>query len=296
MPPLRLGRLTPQMVLAPSVAASIVYVMGFSLWTLWLSLSDSTLLPDYRFAGFHHFVSLWQNHRWEIAYRNLFVFGTLYVVGSLALGLILAILLDQRVRAEAVWRTILLYPLAVSFIVTGTVWRWIFGPDTGVQALVRSLGWKDFHFAWTVDRELAIYTIVLAGIWQASGFVMVLLLAGLRSVDPDLLKAARIDGASPARIYRKIVLPSIRPIVVAVVVILLQFAIKTFDLVAALTGGGPGIATNVPALFVYDFMFQRGQIAEGAAGAIMILAALAVVLVPYGAWSAWARRRAASLA
>jgi glucose/mannose transport system permease protein len=294
VPVLRLGRVTPQLVLAPSVVASIIYVVCFSIWTLWLSLSNSTMLPDYTYAGFHRYAALWRNHVWEIAYRNLFLFGILYVIGSLVVGLILAILLDQRVRGEAVWRTILLYPLAVSFIVTGTVWRWIFAPDTGVQALVRSLGWHDFHFDWLVDRKLAIYTVVLAGIWQASGFVMVLLLAGLRSVDPDLLKAARIDGASSARIYRRIVLPSIRPIVIAVVVILLQFAIKTFDLVAALTGGGPGVATNVPAIFVYNFMFQRSEIAEGAAGAIMIVLALAIVLVPYGVWTGWRRRREAA--
>lgn len=286
-----MGRYTPQLVLAPSVVASIIYVIGFSLWTLWLSLSNSTLLPDYSFAGFGHYLSLWHNRRWTIAYTNLFLFGSLYVVGSLLLGFVLAVLLDQRVRAEAAWRTILLYPLAVSFIVTGTVWRWIFHPDTGIQALVRSLGWSEFRFDWIIDRDYAIYCIVLAGIWQASGFAMVLLLAGLRSVDADLLKAAQIDGASTARIYRKIVLPSIRPIVISVVVILLQFAIKTFDLVAALTAGGPGLATNVPALFVYDLMFQRGQIAEGASAAIMILAALALVLVPYGLWSAWRQRQ-----
>ena len=290
------GRFVPQMVLAPSVVASTVYVVAFTLWTLWLSLSDSTLLPDWHYAGFAHYGALWHNRRWAIAYSNLFLFGSLYVAGSLLMGLLLAVLLDQRVRAEAVWRTILLYPLAVSFIVTGTVWRWIFNPDTGIQAMMRSLGWSDFHFAWTIDRDLAIYTVVLAGIWQASGFAMVLLLAGLRSVDPDLLKAAQIDGASTTRIYRRIVLPAIRPIVISVVVILLQFAIKTFDLVAALTGGGPGLATNVPALYVYDLMFQRGQIAEGAAAAVMILSALAVVLVPYALWSAWRRRREAQAA
>jgi glucose/mannose transport system permease protein len=289
----RLERYVPQMVLAPSVVASLIYVLGFSVWTLWLSLSNSTLLPDLTFSGFSHYASLWTSHRWTIAYTNLFLFGSLYVVGSLAMGFVLAVLLDQRVRGEAIWRTILLYPLAVSFIVTGTVWRWIFHPDTGLQVLVRNLGWTEFRFDWIINRDFAIYTIVLAGIWQASGFVMVLLLSGLRSVDPDLLKAAQIDGASPGRIYRRIVLPSIQPIVIAVVVILLQFAIKTFDLVAALTAGGPGLATNVPALFVYDLMFQRGQIAEGAAAAIMILAALAVVLVPYGLWSTWRRRREA---
>jgi len=150
---------------------------------------------------------------------------------------------------------------------------------------MHDLGWLGFHFDWILDRTKAIYTIVFTGIWNASGFAMVLILAGLRSVDPDLIKAAQIDGASMARIYRRIVLPAIRPIIIAVVVILLQFAIKTFDLVAAQTGGGPGLATNVPAIYVYDLMFQRGQIAQGAAAAVMILVALALVIAPYAIWS-----------
>jgi len=285
------SRHTPKIVLAPSIAASFVYVFLFCAWTVWLSLSNSTLLPDSTFAGLKHYVALWQNRRWTIAYTNLFLFGGLYVVGSMLIGLALAILIDQRVRGEAVWRSVLLYPLALSFVVTGTVWRWIFNPTTGVQAFVRDLGFAGFDFNWILDRERAIYTIVVTGVWHASGFAMVLLLAGLRSVDQDLVKAAQIDGASMARIYRKILIPSIWPIMIAVVVILLQFAIKTFDLVAAQTGGGPGLATNVPAIYVYDLMFQRGQIAVGAAGAVMILVALADVLVPNAIWSNRRNRR-----
>jgi len=280
-----ISRHTPKIVLAPSIAASFIYVFLFCAWTLWLSLSKSTLLPDFTFDGTKHYVALFQNRRWTIAYTNLFLFGGLYVVGSLLIGLVLAILIDQRVRGEAIWRSLLLYPLALSFVVSGTVWRWIFNPTTGVQAFVRSFGFPDFDFNWILDRNRAIYTIVVTGVWHASGFAMVLLLAGLRSVDQDLVKAAQIDGASMSRIYWKILIPSIRPIMIAVVVILLQFAIKTFDLVVALTGGGPGLATNVPAIYVYDLMFQRGQIAEGAAAAVMILLALAAVLVPYAIWS-----------
>ena len=164
----------------------------------------------------------------------------------MVIGLLLAILIDQRVRGESVWRTIYLYPLAVSFVVTGTVWSWLFNPTSGIEFLVRSLGWTDFKFAWITNRDLAIYTVVITGIWQASGFAMALFLAGLRSVDQDLIKAAQIDGASMARIYRRIVIPAIRPIFIAVLVVLLQFAIKTFDLVVALTNGGPGISTDLP--------------------------------------------------
>ena len=289
----RLSAILPQLVLAPSLVATFVYVFVFSGWTIWISLSNSTLMPDYSLVGFHHYAELWTNRRWTIAYNNLFLFSSLYVVGTMAIGLTLAILIDQRVRLEALWRTIYLYPLAVSFVVTGTVWRWLFSPSTGIENVIRQLGWASFKFDWLIQREMAIYTVVITGVWQASGFVMALFLAGLRSVDPDLVKAAQIDGADMPRIYRRIILPAIGPIFIAVLVVLLQFAIKTFDLVIALTGGGPGIATTVPAIYVYDLMFQRGQMAQGAAAAIMILLALSLVLVPYTIWTNYRQRREA---
>jgi glucose/mannose transport system permease protein len=287
----RLGEALPIIVLAPSLVASFVYVFVFAIWTFYISLSNSSLLPSYGFVGFGKYVTLWSNTRWKIAYSNLFLFSGLYVVLAILIGLGLAIAIDQRVRGEAIWRTIFLYPLAVSFAVTGTVWAWLYSPDAGIEFLVRSFGWSDFTFRLTTDRNLAIYAIIATGIWQSSGFAMALFLAGLRAVDPDLVKAAQIDGASAFRTYRKVIIPTIAPIFIAVAVVLLQFAIKTFDLVAALTQGGPGISTQFPANYVYDLMFQRGQIAEGAAAAMMMLAALAVVLVPYSLWLVWRRRR-----
>ena len=289
----RLGSAMPLLVLGPSLVASFVYVFVFTGWTLYISLSNSSLLPTYGFVGLDNYASLWANRRWNIAYNNLFLFSGFYIVGSMAVGLLLAILIDQRVRGEAAWRTIFLYPLAVSFIVTGTVWSWLYNPVDGIQAMVRGFGWTSFSFALASDRHYAIYAVIITGVWQASGFAMALFLAGLRSVDQDLVKAAQIDGASTFRIYRKVLLPTIAPIFLAVAVIQIQFAIKTFDLVAALTKGGPGISTTFPAIYVYDLMFQRGQIGEGAAAAIMMLAALAVVLVPYSFWVVWRRRKEA---
>lgn len=287
----RLVKMVPIVVLAPSLFATFLYVFVFTIWTFYISISDSSLLPSYGFVGFENYQDLWANRRWNIAYTNLFFFSGFYVLGALLVGLFLAILIDQRVRAESAWRTIFLYPLAVSFIVTGTVWSWLYSPGAGIEFLVRNLGWEQFSFALTTDRNLAIYAIILTGIWQSSGFAMALFLAGLRSVDQDLIKAAQIDGASTFRTYTRVVLPSIAPIFLAVMVVLLQFAIKTFDLVVALTKGGPGIATTFPAIYVYDLMFQRGQIGQGAAAAIMMLAALAVVLVPYSLFIVWRRRR-----
>ena len=287
----RLQRATPIIVLAPSLAASFIYVFVFTLWTFYISLSDSSLLPTYGFAGFDHYISIWANKRWTIAYSNLFLYSVLYVALAVLIGLGLAIAIDQRVRGEAIWRTIFLYPLAVSFAVTGTVWAWLYSPNAGIEFFVRSLGWSDFTFRLTTDRNLAIYAIIATGVWQSSGFAMALFLAGLRSVDQDLVKAAQIDGASAFRTYRKVIIPTIAPIFVAVVVVLLQFAIRTFDLVAALTNnGGPGISTTFPATYVYDLMFQRGQIAEGATAAIFMLGALGFVLVPYALWLVWRRR------
>ena len=287
----RLANAVPFLVLAPSLIASFIYVFVFAVWTLYISLSNSSLLPTYGFVGLENYESLWANRRWNVAYTNLFLFSGFYILGSMAVGLLLAILIDQKVRAESAWRTFFLYPLAVSFIVTGTVWSWLYNPSAGIQELVRDLGWTDFSFALTTDRNTAIYAVILTGIWQSSGFAMALFLAGLRSVDSDIIKAAQIDGASPFRIYTRVVLPTIAPIFIAVAVVQIQFAIKTFDLVVALTRGGPGIATTFPAIYVYEFMFQRGQIGEGAAAAIMMLVALAVVLVPYALWLVWRRRQ-----
>lgn len=280
----------PFWLILPSLIAGFIYTFGFTAWTFYLSLSDSSQLPSYNYVGFENYAKLWANKRWIIAYSNLFFFSAFYVLGTMMAGLLLAILIDQKIRAESLWRTIFLYPLSISLIVTGTVWSWLYNPTAGVEFMVKALGWESFKFSLTTSRDYAIWAIIVTGIWQASGFAMALFLAGLRAVDPDLIKAAQIDGASTFRTYSKVILPSIAPIFLAVAVVILQFAIKTFDLVASLTRGGPGIATMFPAMFVYDFMFQRGQINIGAAASIMILLALAVVLVPYSLYLAWQRR------
>jgi len=287
----KLKKWVPIFVIAPSIIASFIYVFVFAGWTFYISLSDSTLLPSYGFRGLDNYISLWANRRWGVAYSNLFYFSFFYVFAAMGIGLMLALLLDQKIRAESFWRTMYMYPLAVSFIVTGTVWQWLYNPTAGIQFLVNSLGWTDFEFALTSDRRNAIWAIIITGVWQSAGFTMALFLAGLRSVDGDIIKAASIDGASTFRIYRKVILPSITPIFLAVAVVQLQAAIKTFDLAGALTNSGPGISTTFPATYVYDMMFQRGEIGQGAAAAMMILAALAVVLVPYSIYLTWRRSR-----
>jgi glucose/mannose transport system permease protein len=280
-----------KLVAALTLAVAVLYVVGFTLWTTWISFTDSTLLPDYTFVGIKHYTRLLQTRIWQVAYANLLVYGIGFMVFATAVGLLLAILIDQKIRAENLLRTIYLYPMALSFVVTGTVWAWLLNPGIGIQAFVRGLGWTGFRFDWLVDRDMAIYTVVIAAVWQASGFAMALFLAGLRALDADLYKAAQIDGASPARMYLRILVPAMWPIVIAVLVILLQFAIKTYELVRALTAGGPGIATTLPTTVVYDYMFQRGLMGAGSAAAVMLLLSLLVIIVPYVVYRRLSARR-----
>lgn len=272
-----LSRLFAGLVLATAVC----YVVGFTAWTTWISFTDSTLLPDYTFVGFKHYGRLLASRVFQVAYANLLIYGIGFIVGAAGIGLLLAVLIDQRIRAENALRAIYLYPMALSFVVTGTVWAWLLNPDIGIENFVRGLGWASFRFGWLVDPDLAIYAVVIAAIWQASGFAMALLLAGLRSLDSDIYKAAQIDGASLARMYLKIMVPAIWPILVSVLVILLQIAIKTYDLVRALTAGGPGISTTLPTNVVYDYMFQRGEMGTGSAAAVVLLLSLLLVILPY---------------
>ncbi len=291
---LNLRRLPEYLVIWVPLLLAAGQIVTFALWTTWISFTSATLMPSGDWVGLKNYTNVLATRNWKIAFDNLLIFGFGFVVLTALTGLFLAILLDQRIRGENVLRSIFLYPLALSFVVTGTAWSWLLNPGMGVQKLVNDLGWTGFRFDWLVDRDMAIWTIVIAGIWQSSGFAMALFLAGLRSVEPDLVKAAQIDGAGPFRLYTRVILPSLWPIVIAVMVILIQTAIRTFDLVRALTGGGPGIATQLPALVVYDFMFQRGQLGRGSAAAVLMLLTLAAVLLPYGIWKYVQRRRAAN--
>ena len=199
----------------------------------------------------------------------------------MVLGLFLAILLDQKIRAEGVLRTIYLYPMAISFIVTGTAWKWMLNPGLGLEHLMHRWGFESFTFDWLVSPDKAIYCIAIAGVWQSAGFVMALFLAGLRSIDDNIIKAAQVDGASLPRIYWRIVIPSLRPVFFSTLMVVSHLAIKSFDLVMALTAGGPGYATDLPATFMYAMAFSRGQIGLGAAAATVMLATVAAIVVPY---------------
>ena len=271
----------PKIVLAPTTIVMIVCMYGFIAWTGLLSLTKSRMMPQWEFVGLDQYVRLFNNPRWDVAVDNLFIFLILFILIALVLGLLLAIFLDQKIRNEGVIRTIYLYPMAISFIVTGTAWKWILNPGLGIEKLVRDLGFVGFEFRWLVDSDMAIYTIVIAAVWQSSGFVMALFLAGLRGVDENLTKAAKIDGASTIRLYWHVILPLMRPVFFTAIVILTHIAIKSFDLVQALTGGGPGYSSDLPANFMYTFSFNRAQVGMGAASAMIMLFGVLAVLIPY---------------
>ncbi len=272
----------PKLVIAPGFLLGFTFIYGFMIWNGILSVTNSRMLPNYsEFVGLEQYVRLWDMDRWYVALKNLGIFTVLYVGVSMLLGMVLAIFLDQKIRFEGVLRTIYLYPMALSFIVTGTAWKWILNPSLGLEKLMHDLGWSSFSFDWLVQSDTAIYCIVIAGVWQSAGFAMALFLAGLRGIDDSIIKAAQIDGASLPRIYWRIILPVLRPVVFSTILVLSHLSIKAFDLVMALTAGGPGYATDVPATFMFTMSFTRGQIGLGAASATMMLATVAAIVVPY---------------
>ncbi len=272
----------PKLVIAPGFVLGFAFIYGLMIWNGVLSMTASRMLPNYdEFVGLEQYAKLWEMDRWWLALKNLGIFSVLYVGGAMLIGMALAIVLDQKVRAEGLLRTIYLYPMALSFIVTGTAWKWMLNPSLGLEKLMHDMGWTSFSFDWLVQSDTAIYCVVIAGIWQSAGFAMALFLAGLRGIDDSIIKAAQIDGASLPRIYWRIILPILRPVVFSTIMVLSHLSIKSFDLVMALTGGGPGYATDVPATFMYVMSFTRGQIGLGAASATMMLATVAAIVVPY---------------
>ncbi len=277
----RLQTWLPKLVLSPSLAMVLIFVYGFIIFSVYLSFTDSRLLPSYGWVGWENYSKLWRLSHWEISLTNMGVFAALYISICTVLGLGLAIFLDQKVRAEGVIRTIYLYPMALSFIVTGTAWKWFLDPGIGIENVLQTWGWTTFEFDWIKNRDFAIYTVVLAAVWQTSGFVMAMFLAGLRGIDNEILKAAQMDGASNWNLYRRIIIPQLRPAFLSAFVILSHLAIKTFDLVIALTGGGPGRATELPATFMYSYTFSRNQMGIGAASATIMLMTIAAIMIPY---------------
>lgn len=278
----RLARNLPAKIAAvPMIATVLVVFIGCTVWTVWYSFTNSRMLPSNQFVGLAQYRRLFATSRWNVSIENLLIYGALSLVFTLVIGFLLAVLMDQKIRFESTFRTIMLYPFALSFIVTGLVWQWIMNPSLGLQGAVRALGWESFTFDWIARPDMVLYALLIAGLWQGTGFVMVLLLAGLRGIDDEIWKAARVDGIPAWRTYLFIILPMMRGVLVTAVVLIGSGIVRLYDLVVALTKGGPGISSSVPATYVYDYMFMAGNIGQGLAASTMMLLTVVVIVVPW---------------
>lgn len=265
----------------PMVLTASVIFVGATLWTVYHSFTNSKLLPKSEFWGFGQYERLWESRRWLVSVENLAIYGICSMVFSLVIGFCLAALLDQKIRFENTFRTIFLYPFALSFIVTGLVWQWILNPEFGVQKIVRDLGFENFTFDPLFNADIVIYGILIAGLWQGTGLIMCLMLAGLRGIDEDIWKAARVEGIPMWKTYIFIVIPMMRPVFVTTLVLIASGIVKVYDLVVAQTSGGPGIASEVPAKYVMDKMFLNQNLGQGFAASTMMLAAVLVIIIPW---------------
>lgn len=271
----------------PSLILVIIFVYVFIGWTGFISLTDwNDIFPSYNLVGFRNYLELFQNLRFQISMKNTLIFTALFLLASLIIGFLLAIFLDQKIRGENIFRNIYLFPMAISFVVTGVVWRWILNPGTagnpvGLNQLLDKIGLSFLKSGWYTDPKIGIKAVVIAAVWQMSGYVMAMYLAGIRGIPYELFEAAQVDGASLWQVYRYIVLPLLRPITLGAVIILGHISLKIFDLVVAMTGAGAGFSCDVPALFMYDTTFRGNHFAQGASIAIILLLMVGILIIPY---------------
>ncbi|WP_348697728.1 sugar ABC transporter permease [Duganella fentianensis] len=268
------------LALLPMAATVLLAYLGTMLWTARVSVSSSRTFPNSDFVGAAQYIRLFNNERWLLSLQNIAIYGVLFIIACLAIGFLLAVFIDQKVMAEGALRTIFLYPYAMSFVATGLIWQWILNPELGIQEVLHKLGFTEAHFDWIVDQDMVIYTIVIATVWQASGLVMALMLSGLRGVDEEIWKAARIDGIPRWRVYLSIVLPMLGASLSTAFVLLFVMVVKVFDAVVAMTQGGPGTASEVPAKFIMDYLFGRANIGLASAASIVLLTTVLAIVAP----------------
>jgi len=282
--------LSSKIAALPMMFTAIGVFVIATLWTIYHSFTNSRMLPKSEFIGLAQYERLWSSDRWYMSIENLAIYGICSLIFSLLIGFMLAALLDQKTRFENTFRSIFLYPFALSFIVTGLVWQWILNPDYGVEKIVRSIGFESFVFNPLYNIDIVIYGILVAGLWQGTGFIMCLMLAGLRGIDQEIWKAARVDGIPMWKTYIQIVIPMMRPVFITTLVIIAAGIIKVYDLVVAQTSGGPGISSEVPAKYVYDYMFSAQNLGQGFAASTMMLVSVLIVLIPF-AYLEFGRRK-----
>ncbi|WP_422372076.1 carbohydrate ABC transporter permease [Hoeflea sp.] len=265
----------------PMILTAMVVFVGGTLWTVAYSFTNSKLLPRWKLVGLDQYERLWESRRWLISIENLFLYGLFMLVLSFVIGFVLAALMDQKIRFENTFRTIMLYPFALSFIVTGLVWQWILNPDFGVQHIVRSIGFETFTFDPLYTADIALFGVMIAGLWQGSGLIMVLMLAGLRGIDQEIWKASRVDGIPAWKTYVFVIIPMMKPVFITTLVLIASSIVKVYDLIVAQTGGGPGLSTEMPAKYVYDYLFGAQNLGQGFAASTMMLLAVLIVVIPW---------------
>jgi glucose/mannose transport system permease protein len=289
--PPRVRNLAAKIASLPMILIALVIFVGATGWTVVHSFTSSKLLPKLDFVGLAQYERLWSTPKWYTSIENLAIFGGLSLVFTLVIGFTLAALLDRKVRGEDVFRTIFLYPFALSFVVTGLAWQWILNPDLGLQNVVRGWGWETFTFDPLNDRDIVIYGLLIAALWQGTGLVMCIMLAGLRGVDDEIWKAARVDGIPVWKTYTHVIIPMLRPTFVTALVLIASGIVKVYDLVIAQTGGGPGGASEVPAKYVMDAMFASQNLGQGFAASTMMLLSVIIILIPWAYLEFGGRRR-----
>lgn len=273
--------LSAKLAAIPMAFTALVVFLGGTIWTVVYSFTNSKLLPRLKFVGLDQYDRLWSTPRWITSVENLAIYGFLSLIFSLLIGFILAVAMDQKIRFENTFRTIFLYPFALSFIVTGLVWQWLLNPDLGVQHIVRSLGFTGFTFDPLYNADIVIYGVLIAGLWQGTGLIMVIMLAGLRGIDEEIWRASRVDGIPTWKTYVFIIIPMMRPVFVTTLVLIGSGIIKVYDLIVAQTGGGPGGASEVPAKYVYDLMFYSQNLGQGFAASSMMLVTVIIIIIPW---------------
>lgn len=276
------------LLVAPSIVVVAVFVYGFIGWSVRVSMSAWVgIRPDWTFVGLDNYVELFRSRRFIIDIQNTFYFTLFFILLTVVAGFLLAFLVNRRIRGESIFRTLYLFPMALSFIVTGVIWRWLLNPRYGINVILYNISESLGTFGWyTVTTQvmgfrLALIGLILAASWQFTGYTMAMYLAGLRGIPDELVESARIDGANEMVIIRKVILPLLRPITLSAMIVLGHISLKIFDLVYAMSGSGPAFATDFPGIFMFETTFRGNRYAQGAAISIIMLAMVALVIVPY---------------
>ena len=280
-----------KMASLPMILTALVVFVGGTAWTVTYSFTGSRMLPRTKWVGLDQYERLWSSDRWIISITNLGIYGICSLILTLFIGFTLAACLDRKIRFEGVFRSIFLYPFALSFVVTGLAWQWILNPDFGMQSVVRDWGWTAFSFDPLNNPDIVMFGLLIAGIWQGSGLIMCIMLAGLRGIDEDIWKAAKVDGIGTAKTYIMVVIPMMRPVFVTALVLIAAGIIKLYDLVVAQTGGGPGLSSEVPAKYVIELMFRAQNLGQGFAASTMMLCSVGIILIPWAYLEFGGRKR-----